>query len=441
MPSVLKYCLLIICSLATVATAAAQGVALPKTNSPFSRFGIGDPAARNFAAQLGMGSIGQGYHDSHISNQINPASLASLRYATYHIGVGLSRDQLTSGDQSTDGLNGNLRYLSLAFTTRNTLNDLLDARERRTRYAMSLSVTPYSTQGYNIELRDQLGNVGEVVNGFLGSGGYYRLRTGQAIEIDKHLRFGLHIGYIFGRTDSRTSLRTADLANGSQVFDTESLRARGVDFELGGQYDFVLEREEDRPQKILTVGLTGTYTGVLQGNSARLITRNGGFGGLDTVLFEERSGQRINMPRAVGGGFYYTNVNHFSFGADLRFVGWNSYRNSVRPDERLSSGITINAGGEWIPDYQAYSKLHRIVRYRFGGYYEQDPRPGVNADRGLTLGFGIPVIRPREELSYVNLSLNAGALATSGTIEQRYLRLTVGFALTDNSWFYKRRFK
>ncbi len=441
MPSVFKSLLFAASLLTALGAVRAQEVGVPKYNSPFSRFGVGDLSPTGYATQLGMGGLGQAYADAHIANPVNPASLAALRFATYQVGVNASRDQLSAGSQSNEGINGNLAYLSLAFTTRNTLNDLLDARSRKTRYATLLSVTPFSTQGYNIELLDDREDVGTVVNGFRGTGGFYQLRSGHALEIGKRLRVGAHLSYIFGRTNAQTSVGAAELPGASQVFDTESLRARGVQLTLGSQYDFVLKSRDLQPTHVLSLGGTVTLSGDLQGSGKRVITRENAFRARDTLLFLENNTQRIGLPNSIAGGVYYRVINKFSVGADLTYSDWSSFRNSQRPNERLTSGIKLAVGGEWTPDYQAYSKFHRIVRYRFGAYFEQDPRPGVDADRGVTLGFGLPVIRPREELSYVNLSLNAGSLATPGTIDQRYLRLTVGFALTDNTWFYKRRFK
>ena len=421
---------------------SAQEVSDPQTNSPFSRFGIGDLGIPGYATQSAMGGIGLAFSDNHIANPLNPASLGALRFATYQVGVNVSRDRLTAGDIETDGLNGNLGYLSLAFTTRNTLNDLFDARQRPTRYATSISVTPYSTQGYNIQLTsDGNGATGEVRNSFLGTGGFYRLRSSHALEIGKRLRLGLQASYIFGRTNSQVQVQTVDLPASSVITDTESFRVRGVEIGGGGQYDFVLAELEDRATKLFSVGGTVSYTGDLTGSGTRTVTRLNAFSSRDTLPIDTDASQRVTMPLQFGVGVLYRHVNHLRLGADFTYATWDRFVNTLRPDERLESGYRLGVGGEWIPDYQSYNKYHNRVHYRFGAYLHQDPRPGVTADQALTIGFGFPVVRPREELSYVNLSINAGRLVTTGDIDQRYLRLTVGFALTDNSWFYKRRFK
>ena len=439
-----KYLLTLTIGLGAVG-AVAQEISDPKTNSPFSRFGVGDLSAPGYATQSAMGGIGLAYSDIHIPNPLNPASLGALRFATYQVGVGVSRDVLTSGTQENIGIGGNLQYISLAFTTRNTLNDLFDARTRKYRYATLLSVSPYSNQGYNIELESEQPGVGTVVNSFLGTGGFYRLRSSHALEIDKRLRLGVSASYIFGRRNSQTVVATADIPGSSVITDTESFRVRGVELSAGGQYDIVLAQAEERPTKVLTLGATFSYTGDLTGGGVRTVTRLNTFTNAgstrDVIQADSNQSQRLTMPLSFGGGVYYRKVNQFSFGADVAYTTWDRYKDNLDPAERLESGFRLGVGGEWTPDYQSFNKYHRTIRYRAGAYYQSDPRPGVDADRGLTLGFGLPVVRPREELSYVNLSLNAGSLVTPGDIDQRYLRLTVGFALTDNTWFYKRRFK
>lgn len=84
------------------------------------------------------------------------------------------------------------------------------------------------------------------------------------------------------------------------------------------------------------------------------------------------------------------------------------------------------------------------VRYRAGAYYRQDPREinGKNLDDiGVTLGFGFPLILPRQQTSFVNAAFEIGKIGTDSPIEETYYKLTVGFTLNDNTWFYKRRFE
>jgi hypothetical protein len=80
-----------------------------------------------------------------------------------------------------------------------------------------------------------------------------------------------------------------------------------------------------------------------------------------------------------------------------------------------------------------------------GAYYRQDPRSvkgGTDLnDIGFTLGLGMPVIMPRQQTSFVNLALELGKLGTDSPLEETYFRITAGFTLNDNTWFFKRRFE
>lgn len=429
----------------TCTVAYAQNVPLPKTNSPYSRFGVGDLNTLAYSAQLGMGGIGIAFSDPHIASPTNPASLAALRYTSYQVGVGLERSVLSDNVNETTNLDGNLQYLSLAFALKNQLNEVLDGSVSKYRHAMMLSLTPYSNVGYNVETTTVEPGFGQVINRFRGSGGYYRLQFGNGFEY-KRFRAGVNLSYIFGRTNNQQQIFGAD-ADGfdigfSRVTDTDALRARGVEVQLGGQYDIILASGDNGPTKVLTIGATGNLGTNLNGEASRVITTANRFQGtrVDTALFQTSESQTVELPSKFGVGVFYRHRNKFSGGVDFTRIGWDNYSNTLRPNERLESATNVAVGIEWIPNYQSFGKYWNRVSYRLGAYAHQDPRSGIDAETGFSVGFGLPIIRPREEISYVNLSLNAGNFGTAGDISQRYVRLVVGFTLTDNTWFYKRRF-
>ena len=433
--------------LLVVDAASAQDVPLPKFNSPFSRVGVGDLVPFAYSAQLGMGGIGRGYTHTHIASPTNPASLAALRFTSFQVGVGLDRSVLTDGRRENENINGNLQYLSLSFPLQNQLNQVLDGQERKWRNAMMLALAPYSNVGYNVELVERDPDFGQVVNGFRGSGGYYRLQWGNGVEYED-FRAGLNLSYIFGRTNNQQEVfpRSADSTafGASLLTDTDALRARGVEAQLGFQYDWLLgggEDASDPDARVLTLGLTTRFATQLNGEATRLLSNQNIFRVVDTLSFERDASQRVTLPGQVGIGAFYRAGRRFGAGFDVSRTAWSNFENSLRSGEDLDDALRVAVGAEWTPDAKAYGKFWKRARYRVGGYANQDPRPGVNPEYGLTFGLGLPVVRPREEVSYVNLALNAGRYGTDGDISQRYVRLVVGFTLTDNTWFYKRRFQ
>jgi hypothetical protein len=78
-----------------------------------------------------------------------------------------------------------------------------------------------------------------------------------------------------------------------------------------------------------------------------------------------------------------------------------------------------------------------------GAFYENDPRT-FNGDqlskRGVTVGLGLPLTLPRQQTSFVNLAFEGGQFGLQDVITENYIKMTLGFTLNDNSWFFKRKF-
>ncbi len=440
MPSVLKSLLvLLFCGFALSMT--AQEVSNPTRNSPFSRFGIGDIEPLAYSAQLGMGGIGQAYNHSHIASPSNPAALGALRYTSYQVGVGVTRTSLEQGDEENDNVDGQLQNISLAFPLQNSLNEVLDGRDSKFRIGTQLAVAPYSNVGYNIQVASDEEGLGTVESNFEGSGGFYRLQFAGGVEYDRRARFGVNFTYVFGRTNTESLVRPTEVFGASTLTERNAFRGRGLETLLGGQYDFILEKNSDGiTKRVLTVGATTTIGASFNGDASRSLISTNQFFLMDTLTFTVDEPQVIEFPNKFGLGAYYRVINKFAIGFDIERVSYGDFRNSLRPLEELTDATNVRAGVEWTPDSKAFGQYWKQVQYRAGGFLNQDPRPGVDNERGFTFGLGLPIVRPREEVSYVNLSLNAGYLDTSSDITQRYVRLVAGFTLTDNTWFFKRRF-
>lgn len=428
----------------TLATATwAQEVPEPSTNNPFSRLGVGELAPHAYAAQVAMGGIGQAFTDAHIASPTNPASLGALRYTSFQVGLGLDRSRLESGGIQNTNVDGNLDYLSLAFPLQNSLQRVLDGKQSKWRNGMLLALAPYSNVGYDIELVSEVEGLGSVQNRFQGSGGYYRLQWGNGVAYDSKFRAGVNLSYIFGRTNTLQAALPQDVDVSARVLsDNDAFRGRGVELQAGAQYDIALPQSARGLARAVTVGATYRLGTRIEGEASRLATLYPRFNPLatDTVSFATEVDQSVELPATLGFGAYYRTEGRFGFGFDVTRTSWSQYRNTIRPNERLDDVTSVSVGAEFIPDAKAFGQYWQLVRYRAGAYLRGDPRAGIDDEQGVSFGVGLPVIRPREEVSYVNLAVNTGRFGDAEGISQRYIRLTVGFTLTDNSWFYKRRF-
>lgn len=434
--------------------------AQPKINSPYSRFGIGDPVNQYFANAAGWGGQTAAFHDPFHLNFENPASFAFLRSTAFEAGLNTKFSQYKSASASQDIWSGNLAYLALGFTLKSPINEVLDRNKSPWEYGMGLNLSPYSIVGYNIQASETLPDVGAVETNYQGNGGVYRLNWANAARY-KHTAFGVSLGWLFGKSKYETTTVFTDDPTGvldtfRQIFFQNNYRddiaVHGLVWKAGVQHDFVLataEKDKDTPTKWITVGLSAQGNQKIKTVSdeyrirSRGVLSNGTFSNADTILQSVGQRQRMTLPGGWALGLQYVKADKLKLGAQIGMDAWSKYDNPARP-ETLQNALFVSGGVEYTPDYISYNRYMKRVRYRLGAYYRQDPRTvnGQNFDDiGLTVGFGLPLVLPRQQTSFVNAALEIGKIGTDSPIEETYFRLTVGFTLNDNTWFYKRRFE
>ena len=433
--------------------AALAAFAQPKQNSPYSRYGIGDPVNQFFAAQAGAGGQTLGFHDPFHLNLVNPASYAFLRATTLEGGLFAKHSAYQSDTTSLNNWSGNLAYLALGFPLRSPINEVLDKKKSPWQYGMGIALTPYSVVGYNVETRDTLANLGDIQSSYEGNGGTYRFTWSSAAKY-KNTALGLNLGWVFGKNTYENTTYFYDSLPTFANTSRDDIRISGLLWNLGLQHDFVLkysENDNTLPTRWVTVGITGEGSHDVRSISDRIFLRsrgrlsNGQYDSADTLLFESGERRTITLPASFGIGLQYVVANKVRIGGQYIFEGWSSFKNAARPvDAEFRNTSSVSVGIEYIPDYSSYNNYAKRIRLRAGGYYRQDPRvvnrEGLN-DLGVTLGFGFPIVLPRQQTSFVNAALEIGKLGANSPIEETYFRLTFGFTLNDNSWFYKRRFE
>ena len=318
-------------------------------------------------------------------------------------------------------------------------------------YRMGFALTPFSTVGFvSKNVKTETG-VGQTVQNFQGQGGLYQFRWGNAIKYE-NLSFGLNLGYIFGKMSYENwgSTTQDSILTFIDVFKN-NYSAHGFNWNLGVQYQAVLKEnaETHAPTETLTFGLTGNGKRKLSASGESQIIRArhrddlGVLSSPDTISVSDFSKAAITLPVELGFGMMYTKTNKLKIGFQYSIANWNAYKNEARPS-RLYDAQAFSAGLEWIPSVAAFGNYAKRMRYRTGFYWKRDPRQVSGSqvdDLGVSFGFGLPVVLPRQGTSFVNFAFEIGKLGRSTPIVDSYARLTVGFTLNDNSWFYKRRFE
>lgn len=421
---------------------------LPKQNSPYSRFGLGDVFAPALVSQSGMAGMGIALRDGSHTNWLNPASLTALEAAGLELAVSAKYSALADDNQKDNAFSGNLRQLSLAFPLNNSINQALERKKRNFAWGMGFHLAPYTEVGYsiqNVEIRGE--NLERITTDLKGSGGTYKLGFGNGIRF-KSLSVGVEIQSLFGKVaNSRSvSLDSVSLAYSTDLQDNISYRS--TSFKLGAQYVIQFDKANaqglhELGHKSLTLGFTYTPNADLNSVSSRLYRRLSPVSSsTDTITFETDIERGGTMPSEVGFGLTYESLGKLRISAEYQQTRWSEYENAAKV-EQFSDSRRMAFGLEFIPDVQSYNNNWRRARYRLGVFHAEDPRSNNGqqlTNYGVTLGVGIPIILPRQTTSYVNMALEAGRFGATDGLRETYVQLHLGLTLNDSSWFFKRKF-
>ncbi len=425
-------------------------------NSPFSRYGIGNFTGTQKVSSIGMGSLNAVYNDPFNSNFDNPATLTFLKAATYEGGIYAKFRKLDKDDNSSSKWSGNLNYLSIAFPLKNVTTESLQKTPDKYHYALGLSLTPYTNVNYNIKEDRIYPGIDTTTNTYIGKGALYKMVLGSAIAY-KNFSFGLNIGWIFGKiTYSRQlDFNTIPIAY-SDVF-SNAFSVNGFTWHTGLMYNKDLSMSKNKkevihPGRAISIGITGHAAQPFTTTSSNLYTRvnyvlQGGSNTIDTLipLVQDLKGKG-KLPAEFGVGIQYSHSNKIKYGISVNYADWSGYSNDAKPDSSyvtFKTQFKISAGVEYCPNPDDYKNYYKKIKYRFGFYYNQDPREIANTsltDVGISLGMGMPIKLPRQQVSFIQWAIELGQFKGANNLKESYARIHFAFTFNDNSWFYKRKF-
>ena len=420
--------------------------AQPKDNAPYSRLGLGDLVSEAMVSQIGLGGWGAAYNDPYHLNLLNPASFAFLKSTAYDVGMYAKYARLKGGDEAANIWSGNLAYLALGFTLKNPINESLEPKVSPFRWGMGFALTPYSNVGYDIQTTEALQGTDSTLNSFKGSGGTYKLTWSNGWKY-KDWALGLNLSYFFGKINYERQVIFEDIGISYQTLFDDATSVSGLTWNLGTQYTFRFKEMNDDGEKVfsgnrLVLGATAHTPGSFQTNSSRLYRAyNFSYPDIDTVVYETGVIESGRLPLEWSAGFMYELKNKWRMGAEYRASSWSQYENEAKP-ETLVNTWRVSGGVEYTPDMNSYNKYAKRIRYQFGLFYQTDPR-GVTTELtnyGLTLGAGLPILLPRQQISFVHLAVEMGYFGAPTELRETYCRLSASFTLNDNSWFFKRKF-
>ncbi|MFQ5446677.1 MAG: hypothetical protein ACE5FF_07070, partial [Saprospiraceae bacterium] len=410
----------------------------------YSRIGLGEPVTPALS-NMGFGGLSAAYADPLHINFQNPASLGFLAATTFGAGLFTEHSKLDFNDQTTTVWSGNLSHLSLAFPLRNPLNDALAKRKSDFAWGMNISLLPSTAVGYDIQTEEVAPHVDTTLNIFQGTGGTNKLLWGNGFRYKKFAG-GINLGYLFGQLESKRSVLFRNLEASYDDRFLDNITIRSFIWSVGAQYRYDFDKDTNDGnvlrKKSLFFGLYGnTSTDFTTHSTIYRIRENFLYSPVqsDTLYQEIDAKESGTLPAEWTFGVIYEDAGRLRLGAEYSTANWSKYRNDAKP-EVLFDSRRIAVGAEYTPDIASYNNYLKRIRYRVGFYHRTDPRLTDLTQYAFTLGFGLPVVLPRQKTSFVNFAFELGQYNTSDAIKETFVKMALSFSLNDTSWFFKRKF-
>jgi len=413
------------------------------TQSPYSRYGIGNIKGSVLPQLRAMGSIStavfkpNGY--SNINMQ-NPASYAGINLTTVDIGMSAGITQLKKGDQSEQSFNATISHVALAFPV-----------SRRS--AFSFGLMPYSELGYDFQSRATLSSSDPTNSAtkdatyiYTGEGGLNKAYMGYGFGIGDHFRVGGNVEYLFGNLlQSRSTELDDALSINSRMQSKNSVG--GVSFSYGTQYQIPLGTRTS-----ITLGYSGSSSSSVNSKSTFIATqyvRDATTGDEtaigDSLSFSQNAKTKLQLPLIHNFGIAIQKDNKWLIGADYRLGKWSDL--SIGDEnQNLQDTYGFSVGSQITPDITSIGSYFNRVDYRLGFAYDKTYISLNNQDikqMAITFGFGFPLRPSPTGLTFykINFTTELGRRGTvaSGLLEENYINFHLGFTLNDK-WFRKLRF-
>lgn len=430
----------------------SMSTAQQNDNSPFSRFGIGDISDNNFNHTRQMSGLGASYIDGYHINIVNPASYSFLNSTAFDAGVFVKRTWLKDNLNTNKIWSGNLEYLSLAFPLRNPINEIYDGVRKNYKLGMSFTLMPHSIVSYNIAATDSLSSSVPFTRNYVGTGGTYKFLWGNSYKY-KNVSGGVNVGYLFGKLkyENKLIFDPGEFAY-SDYYSTD-YNVSGFLWNAGLIYTDILNKKaiidnKTIPVKRISIGLnanSATNFSTTYNIDHRLVQQLlGGVFNVDTVFLQDSIKGKGRLPAEIGIGATFYSGEKFCLGFNYSASLWSEYFNEASREEKgsLKNASKISVGGYIRPDYKSFDNFFERVYYRYGAYYQTDPRV-INGHQistyGITFGFGMPFVFQRK-VSHINLGLNIGARGQGTPISEKFVKISLGVTFNDDEWFLKRKY-
>ena len=400
------------------------------TNSPYSRFGLGNLNNSSSADQLGMGGSSVVYNNPDVINFNNPATYSSFKAKSFLFTTSLnsSASRFTTTNNIQYENNTSFSKIALGFPVNQYIS-------------VSSGLLPFSNVGYQLDYNDTENFLEDTVSiSSIGNGGLSKYYLGASVKLHKTLSVGVNASYLFGGLSRN---KTADF-NNSSIFNVSSVNRTnitGVSFETGLLFNTDLSEDNN-----ISFGLTYNHNANLNARRTLLGTtyelNNSLLVIKDTFQNEVENGT-IVLPSKLSAGMMYSSEKWLLL-ANYSSQNWSDYIltfGEEREDDNLENSVCVSSGLQYTPEFNSVTKYWKRINYRMGARYDKtylSLKDLQLTEKSLSFGLGLPVKRSN---SFYNIGMEVGKQGTTQDklIQERFVRFTFGVTF-KGLWFVKRKY-
>lgn len=402
---------------------AVAANAQSSTNSPYTRYGLGELSDQAFAHNAAMGGIGYALRSSEQINVMNPASYSAVDSLSFmfDIGMGLKSSNYQENGYKTNAKNASFDYLAMQFRL-------------HPRVGFAVGFTPYSNVGYKFSRTSDIENSDDVTltNTFYGDGGLQQIFGGIGFKILDNLSIGANVGYFYGEIDYQTLATLSNGGDQTTTYNNISINSYIANFGL--QYTQKLSKTDK-----VTLGLVYGLGHDLKSTETKGIQVTDGSS--YSELTEETIKDSYGIPSTFGAGLTWQHKQNLTVGADYTLQQFENvkYDNST---DFYKNRTRIGAGIEYMPSLYGRNYLSRI-RYRAGAYYSSSymklPEYDGPKEWGVSAGFGLPLhLFQRNTMLSITGQYVRVLPSVKGMLSENRFVLKLGLTFNEH-WFMKWR--
>lgn len=436
-----------------------SGLALAQENSPYTRYGLGDPVPSANISQRGMGGISAAFYDYSGVNALNPASYGLSRktgekkgeggQVTFDLGIDANTRTIreSASDKKYNSAYGMVNYLNISLPVKKG-------------WGLNIGFAPETRINYKVANLERLNGIDSVKTTYNGTGGVNKVFTGLGWSKRKpglELGLGLNLGYLFGRREVENR---RDFINDTVVYysaDYKNTTTFGNLFgTLGLQWGIRLQDKGITNETWLRLGAYAQVSPALGASQdlqrLSIYTSPSGAELIDTVAYYKDFAGTVKYPSTIGFGAIIEKKAKWLVGVDVVSTNWGSYRNYATPDNTANT-LVIKLGAQLMG--KAYTSnnsrdltFFKRMIYRAGFQYGSEPYSFAGQQLKFysgSLGLGIPLISRGNNFIYrqstmLNFSFEFGARGSNtDVLKENFMRVGVGFSLSD-WWFVKAKY-